>query len=58
MKARAEGLFRGRSGEGSDDPAAAQVADLERLATLHREGSLDDAEFASAKAAVLSKPSG
>jgi hypothetical protein len=54
MKARTEGLLRGRGGpESGDDPAAARVADLERLSALHRDGSLDDAEFAAAKAAVL-----
>lgn len=59
LKARTEGLLRGRGAEGGtggDDPAAARVADLERLATLHREGSLDDAEFAAAKSAVLTQP--
>jgi hypothetical protein len=66
LKSRAEGLLGGRgagagAGPGAaakptDDPAAARVADLERLATLHREGSLDDAEFAAAKASVLSAP--
>jgi hypothetical protein len=44
-------------GRGKDDPAPDQaterVADLERLAALHRDGSLDDEEFAAAKADVL-----
>jgi hypothetical protein len=54
MKARTEGLLGGGGGTASgDDPAAAQVADLERLSALHRDGSLDDAEFAAAKAAVI-----
>jgi hypothetical protein len=54
VKARTEGLLRGRhSVVTSDDPAAARVADLERLSALHRDGSLDDAEFAAAKADVL-----
>ncbi len=58
LKSRTEGLLRGRDRAAGDDPAAARVADLERLATLHREGSLDDAEFAAAKSAVLSEPRG
>ncbi len=65
LKARTEGLLGGRGSGGSAEPAAARaagaseragaarVADLERLAALHRDGSIDDAEFASAKAAVL-----
>jgi hypothetical protein len=54
LRARTEGLLRGRTGAASGvDPAAARVADLERLSALHRDGSLDDAEFAAAKAAVL-----
>ena len=54
LRARTEGLLRGRDAAASgDDPAAARVADLERLAALHRDGSLDDAEFAAAKTAVL-----
>jgi hypothetical protein len=58
LKSRTEGLLGGRGPSTSvgDDPAAAPVADLERLATLHREGSLDDAEFAAAKAAILTQP--
>jgi hypothetical protein len=54
-KAWVSGLFGGGRGSGgaSGDPAAARVADLERLVKLHREGGLDDAEFARAKAAVL-----
>jgi hypothetical protein len=56
LKSRTEGLLRGRGSTAADDPAAERVGDLERLATLHREGSLDDAEFAAAKSAVLPKP--
>jgi hypothetical protein len=58
LKSRTEGLLRGRDRTSADDPAAARVADLERLSTLHREGSLDDAEFAAAKAAVLAEARG
>jgi hypothetical protein len=54
VKARTEGLLRGRGGEApSGDPAAGGVADLERLAALHREGDLSDEEYARAKASVL-----
>jgi hypothetical protein len=54
MKARTEGLLGGRGGgAASEDPAASRVADLERLSALHRDGSLDDAEFAAAKADLL-----
>lgn len=35
-------------------PAEAEVGSLERLAALHRDGSLSDEEFAQAKAGVLS----
>ena len=38
---------------GSSASAPAEVGSLERLATLHRDGSLSDAEFAQAKASVL-----
>jgi hypothetical protein len=34
-------------------PAEAEVAQLERLAALHRDGSLSDEEYAQAKASVL-----
>jgi hypothetical protein len=34
-------------------PAEAEVAQLERLASLHRDGSLSDEEYAKAKASVL-----
>jgi hypothetical protein len=53
MVGRATGRLGGRGEEAGPDPAAAEVASLERLAALHREGSLSDEEFARAKGAVL-----
>ena len=38
--------------------AESASAELERLARLHREGSLDDAEFATAKAQLIGSPLG
>jgi hypothetical protein len=56
---RVKGLA-GRFGGGGSSPASAvaapaeaEVAQLERLAALHRDGSLSDEEYAQAKASVL-----
>jgi hypothetical protein len=59
MRERAGGLLAGRGGAGEGGAAAAaavgtqRVADLERLAALHRGGDLSDAEYATAKAEIL-----
>jgi hypothetical protein len=53
---RATARVRGGGGDGAApaaDPAASEVGSLERLAALHRDGSLSDEEFARAKAAVI-----
>lgn len=52
MKDRASGLLGGRGGT-PPDPTTQRVEDLERLATLHRKGDLDDGEYAAAKAELL-----
>lgn len=53
MKERLRGLRAGPGGERAPDSASRQVEDLERLATLHRQGDLSDSEYAAAKAALL-----
>jgi hypothetical protein len=56
MKERAGGLFAGGGGGGAAVAGAQRVADLERLAALHRGGDLSDAEYAAAKAELLGGP--
>jgi hypothetical protein len=46
------GTVRGRSGSSDED----RTAQLERLASLHERGALDDEEFARAKADLLGTP--
>lgn len=50
LKGSVTGLFRGR---GATDPATTKVEELERLATMHRQGDLSDDEYAALKAEVL-----
>lgn len=45
--------LRGEEGEVADDRPGSSVAELERLARLHRDGDLTDDEFAAAKRRLL-----